>query len=182
MLAATGARLSEVCQGTKEDLIKWEGLPFLRIHTDDDERAEGEAPRSVKNEDSVRTVPIHAILEAEGFLAYVAALPAGSPLFPDIPPDAMFGRRGGIAQKRVGYWLRKRLGINNKRISPNHSWRHWRIDRARDAGMYPEVRHAITGHADDGNESHRYGDAWKAMPQKLAEAMATIKFPMIPDA
>jgi hypothetical protein len=116
VLAATGARLSEVCQGTKQDLITRDGLSFLRIHADDEDRAEGEAQRSVKNEGSVRMVPIHPALEAEGFLAYVAALPSGSPLFPDIPPDKMFGNRGVIAQKRVGYWLKTRLGITDKQI------------------------------------------------------------------
>jgi integrase len=182
VLAATGARLSEICQGTKADVIERDGLPFLRIHADEEERAEGEAQRSVKNEGSVRMVPIHPALAAEGFLAYVAALPSGSPLFPDIPPDKIFGNRGVIAQKRVGYWLKTRIGITDKQISPNHSWRHWWISRARDAAMFPEIRHAITGHADDGNESHRYGTGWKDRPQALADAMATIEFPVIPDA
>ena len=48
--------------------------------------------------------------------------------------------------------------------------------------MHPEIRNAITGHADDGNESHRYGLGWKAMPQALADAMATVEFPAMPDA
>lgn len=182
VLAATGARLSEVCQGTKSDMIEREGLPFLRIHADDEDRTAGEARRSVKNEGSERMVPIHPCLVTEGFLTYVAGLPAGSPLFHDIPPDQMFGRRGTSAQKIIGRWMRNKLKITDKKISPAHSWRHWWIDRARVAGMHPEVRNAITGHADDGNESHRYGHGWKAMPQALADAMVTIKFPVIPDA
>ena len=177
VLAATGARLSEVCQGVKGDVIERDGLPFLRIHADDETRAAGEAQRSVKNEGSERMVPIHPRLAAEGFLAYVAALPAGSPLFPNIPPDKLFGQRGTSAQKLMGRWLRNKLNITDKKISPSHSWRHWFIDKARTAGMHPEIRNAITGHADDGNESHRYGLGWKALPQVLADAMAKIAFP-----
>jgi len=180
VLAATGARLSEVCQGTKADVIERDGLPFLRIHADDETRALGEAQRYVKNEGSERMVPIHSRLTAEGFLAYVAALPTGSPLFPDIPPDKLFGQRGTSAQKLMGRWLRNKLNITDTKISPSHSWRHWFIDKARTAGMHPEVRNAITGHADDGNESHRYGLGWKAMPGALAEAMEKIELPLLP--
>jgi integrase len=178
VLAATGARLSEVCQGTKDDLILRDGLPFLRIHADDDDdRAEGEGRRSVKNEGSERMVPIHPMLQAEGFLSYVAALPARSSLFPDIPPDKVFGSRGTSAQRIVRRWLRSRVKIVDTKISPSHSWRHWWIDQARAAGMHPEVRNAITGHVDDDNESHRYGHGWKALPKALADAMDTITLP-----
>ena len=80
MLALTGARISEVCQGVKEDVVFHEGLPALRIHDEDvDDRADDEAPRSVKNTGSIRTVPIHPMLQAEGFLDYVASLPAQGP-------------------------------------------------------------------------------------------------------
>jgi integrase len=177
VLAATGARLTEVCQGTKADVIGRDGLTFLRIHADDEKRAIGEAQRSVKNAGSERMVPIHPCLAAEGFLTYAADLPAGSPLFPDIEPDKLFGQRGTSAQKLMGRWLRKTLNITDKKISPSHSWRHWFIDKARTAGLHPEIRNALTGHADDGNESHKYGLGWKAMPRALADAMAAIEFP-----
>ncbi len=177
VLAATGARLSEVCQSTKADIIIREGHPFLRIHAETEIRARGEAQRSVKNEGSERMVPIHSALIAEGFLAYVAALRAASPLFPDIKPDGLFGSRGSSAQRLVSRWLRNTLRIVDKQISPSHSWRHWWIDAARSAGMSAEVRNAITGHIDAGNESHRYGLGWRAMPQALHEAMETIKLP-----
>jgi integrase len=180
VLAATGARLSEVCQGTKADIIERDGLPFLRIHADDEVRAVGEAQRSIKTEGSERMVPIHPRLAAEGFLTYVAGLATGSPLFPDILPDKQFGQRGTSAQKLVGRWLRGKLKIVDKKISPSHSWRHWWITQAWAAGIDHEIRNAITGHADDGNESHRYGLGWQAMPVALAAAMKTIVFPALP--
>jgi integrase len=81
VLAMTGARLSEVCQDMKSDIINFDGIMFLRIHEDPAaDAAEGEALRSVKNGMSIRTVPIHPALATEGFLDYVMRLPAGSPL------------------------------------------------------------------------------------------------------
>lgn len=181
MLALTGARLSEVCQGQKADIITRDGLPFLRIHDDPAaDETKGEARRSVKNESSVRVVPIHPVLVAEGFLDYVAQLPAASPLFPDIRPDGTFGNRGNTATKMIQRWLRGTLGLTDRAISPSHSWRHWFIDRARDAGLDLEVRHALTGHADDGNESHRYGIGFRAMPQRLHEEISKIRLPALP--
>jgi integrase len=177
VLALTGARLSEICQGVKEDIVTINGRQFLRIHNDDDDRADGEAPRSVKNESSVRTVPIHPALAAEGFSAYAANLPAGSALFPDLQPDKLFGTRGATGQKVMSRWLRQKLKITDRRISPAHSFRHWFIDAARAAGIDAEVRNAITGHADDRNESHRYGRGLREMPAKLFDEMQKITLP-----
>jgi len=178
VLATTGARLNEVCQSVKEDIIEYDGLPFLRVHDDDsDDRAEGEAPRSLKTESSKRNVPLHPRLVAEGFLGYVAALPPGSPLFPDIRPDKRYGRRSNTAQRDMSKWIKATVGIEDKRISPSHSWRHWWIDQARAAGLFGEVRHAITGHIDDENESANYGHGLRHMPAQLMAAMEKIEFP-----
>lgn len=177
VLALTGARVSEVCQGKKDDLIIVSGKPFLRIHDDDEKRAAGEAQRSLKNESSLRTVPVHPKLVAEGFTNYVTQLPSGSALFPDIKPDKKFGNRGNSAQRLVSRWLRGKLKITDKQISPNHSWRHYFIDKARSVGMNPEVRDAITGHIDNRNESSKYGKGFRQMPERLAEEMAKIRLP-----
>ncbi|WP_284257448.1 hypothetical protein [Acidocella aquatica] len=179
VLAATGARLNEVCQSYKEDVVNYDGLPFLRLHAEEaaDDRAAGEAPRSLKTESSERSVPLHPRLIAEGFLKYVSALPPGSPLFPDIRPDKRYGRRGNNAQKIMSKWIKATVGITDKAISPSHSWRHWWMDEARRADLHGEVRHAITGHIDDENESANYGIGLRHMPAQLMAAMEKIKFP-----
>ena len=120
----TGARLNEICQSVKEDVTAVDGVPVLRIHD------EGEG-RSVKNADSRRTVPLHPALVTEGFVSYVASLPHGSPLFPDVRPDAVFGLRSTEAGRKVGKWLREMLGLDDPRISPNHSWRYFYVDACR---------------------------------------------------
>jgi integrase len=152
---------------------------MLRIHTDeDDARATGEALRSTKNESSVRAVPLHSRLLAEGFTHYVQSLDAAGPLLPEAKPDKMFGRRGGTAGKVLGRWMRDKLKITDPRISPSHSWRHWWIDRAKESRMDLEVRDALSGHSGNArNESASYGLGLKAMPTVLAEAMEKIVMP-----
>lgn len=178
VLAATGARLNEVCQSVKEDLVMHGEMPFLYLHADDDDdRAENEGVRSLKNDSSRRGIPLHPRLIAEGFLDYITSLPPGSPLFPDIPPDPRFGRRGNQAQRLMASFVRDKIGIADKRISPSHSWRHWWIDQARRAKLQEEVRNAITGHVDNKNESANYGHGLRHMPVQLMAAMEKIEFP-----
>lgn len=172
----TGGRLSEVCQSYKEDLVLIDGVPVLRIHDEGDE--DSDDVRSIKNEDSRRNVPIHPALIAEGFLAYVAALPAGSPLFPDAKPDKMFGHRGTNAGKKVSRWMKETLEITDPKISPNHSWRHWFIEACRGVRMHPEVRSALTGHSAKADESSQYGAAMGSFVRVLADALATVPSPL----
>lgn len=131
--ALTGCRLGEACQSTKEDVALVFGVHVLRIHD------EGDDSRSLKNDDSSRSVPLHPALIAEGFLDYVTALPARSPLFPDLPPDKVFGRRSTAGGRKVGRWLKEVVGITDERISPSHSWRHWFIQACREVGVLGEI-------------------------------------------
>ena len=171
VLCLTGARLNEVCQSAKEDVGVQDGVHVIRIHD------EGEG-RTIKNEDSRRTVPIHPALIAEGFLAYVEGLPGGSPLWPDIEPDKVFGLRSTTAGRKVARWLRGDLGITDKLISPNHSWRHWFIGACRRVVMPLEVRSAITGHSAKMDESAAYGDGMGTFVQVVAGYLARVKAPL----
>jgi hypothetical protein len=143
-----------------------DGVAVIRLHDD------GEG-RSLKNDDSRRTAPLRLALIAEGFLQYDNALPARSPLFPDLPVDGVIGRRSLAASKRLGRWLRS-VGITDPQISPAHSWRHWFIGAARRATMPPEVRSAITGHSAKIDESAGHGEGMKAFVLVLAENMPPI--------
>ncbi len=174
----TGARLSEICQSTKEDVMEIDGVDVLRITDEGD--IDQDTPRSLKNEDSRRDVPIHPALIAEGFLDYVRGLPAGSPLFPDAKPDKVFGLRSTNAGKKLSRWLKQDLGITDDRISPNHSWRHWFIGACRRVGMNPEVRSALTGHSAKMDESAGYGDAMKTFVHVLADSIAKVRPPVAP--
>ena len=170
VLCLTGARLNEVCQSHKEDVTTADGVTVIRIHD------EGEG-RSIKNADSRRSVPIHPSLRAEGFLDYVAALPGGAPLWPDLQADKVFGLMSTIASKKLSWWLRS-LGITDTRISPAHSWRHYFIQACRAVEMHPEVRSALTGHSAKMDESAGYGAGMGSLVQIMARSLEKVRAPL----
>ena len=172
LLCFSGARVGEVAQCLKEDVATIQGVPTLRVHE------EGDTFRSVKNATSVRTIPLHPDVIAEGFLAYVAKLPAGSPLWPDIRVSQTFGTRSAEASRVMSRWLRADLGLTGRRIAPAHSWRHWFEDAARSVLMNAEARDAITGHSRNQNEGAHYGAGMGAHIKVLAEALKAIRSPM----
>lgn len=175
----TGARISEICQASKADIVEINGIPVLRVTNEGDDEASS-AARSVKNEYSRRDVPLHPALVAEGFLDYVRDLPVGSPLFPDAAPDRVFGRRSTTAGRKISRWLKADLGITDQKISPNHSWRHFFISACRSVAMNPEIRSALTGHSAKIDESADYGDEMKTFVGLLAANIAKLKSPVTP--
>jgi len=138
LLAYTGARLEEVCQSFVKDIRQNGGIWYLDINADNEGKA-------LKNDGSVRKVPLHSTLIDEGFLDYVRSLPANGPLLPDLTPDR-FERRGGNGTKIIGRWVRAQ-GIVDSRKAPNHAWRHRFKDLCRGAGIEKAVHDALTGHA-----------------------------------
>jgi integrase len=89
-------------------------------------------------------VPLHPALIERGFLEFVASAKPG-PLFANLSPDK-FGKRGGNGTKILGRWVRS-LGIEDGRISPNHSWRHRFKTLGRRYGLALDIVNSITGHS-----------------------------------
>jgi len=170
--AFTGARCDELCGAMTEDVGVEDGVNVIRIDV-----ANREAGGSVKNVASIRSIPLHPALLAEGFLNYVDSLPRGGPLFPDLTPDR-FGRRGGNGSKTIGRWIRRRVGISDPRKAPNHSWRHRFADECRKAGISRELRFAIEGHA-GGQVGDTYGSEGHPL-RILAEAIRKLPNPLDP--
>jgi hypothetical protein len=146
LLALTGARLEEVCQAWAKDVRREGGIWYLDINAED-------AGKSLKNCGSVRKVPLHRALLAEGFLQYVSSIPATGLLFPDLTPDR-FRKKGGNFTKWYGRWSR-RLDIADRRLVA-HSWRHRFKDQCRTAGIEKAIHDALTGHS-AGDVSDGYG-------------------------
>ncbi|WP_422033972.1 DUF6538 domain-containing protein [Reyranella sp.] len=148
LLAYTGARINELAQLRKEDVMKAGTIPFLRFTTSD---AKG---HEIKTSSSRRDVPIHKALVDEGFLKWVAKAEAGW-LFVDLP-EGRYGRRGDAASKRYGRWARDEVGIMDTRVVA-HSWRHRMEDKLREVECPDEVADSILGHAREGQRA-TYGD------------------------
>jgi integrase len=157
--AFTGARLDEIAGRNVTDIEKVGSYYVLNIP-----EATEDGSVHVKNEGSVRKVPLHKVLTREGFIDYIEGLPKDGPLFPDLKPDR-FGRRAGAATKKIGAWLRRLqketgvLLVEKGRYAPNHSWRHRFVSEARRVRMEEEVHDALTGHQEGrGRVSRDYGE------------------------
>jgi len=174
LLCFTGCRIAEACQAAREDVQRHgaDGTWYLRVH------AEGDG-RTLKTTHSERMIPLHPALIAEGFLAYVRALPPGSPLFPDVRPDK-FGSRGGTATKVHGRWVRRTVGISDTAKDPAHAWRHRMEDQARRARVPQNVTDALLGHLNSMNESEGYGRGFRFMPDATAPWVAKLASPLPP--
>ena len=149
LMAYTGCRVQEATQLRKEDVRRHpDGFLYVRFTPD---------AGTIKTGKS-RDVPLHARLEAEGFWTFVQAC-ADGPLFYDTSKRRKRKATTAQAEMRTGdisEWVRKDVGVTDKRIWPNHAWRHRFKTAARNAGIDPQYIDAITGHA-NATEGARYG-------------------------
>jgi integrase len=145
--AYSGARVSEICQLRREDIVEIEGVWCMKILPE---------AGSVKTSGSERVIPLHPALVASGFLEFAVKRPAG-PIFSGLTPDK-FGKRGGNGTKVIGRFVRQ-LGIVDPRISPSHSWRHRIKTLGRRHGLAQDILEAITGHG-----SRSVADAYGEFP------------------
>lgn len=149
----TGARLGEIAQLRVMDLAQDPefGTWYFDIST--------EGGRQIKNEDSIRTVPVHAQLVALGLLDYRqwrldSGASASDPLFPGVD-SAVANQVAAAWSKWFGRWLRVKARIEDKR-KVFHSFRHTFKDLSRDAEIPEETHDAFTGHRGVA-VSRRYG-------------------------
>lgn len=160
VLAYTGARLGEVLYSRKEDVREVRDVMVLDISPDRD--------RHPKTPWSVRMIPLHPDLIAEGFLDYVTSLPDGSRLFPEAKPDK-FDNLSGTVTKTYGNWTRKKLCITDEKINPAHSWRHLFEDHLRYARATADEANALGGHENGASTARSgYGTGLRGMPDLTA--------------
>jgi integrase len=145
--AYSGARVSEICQLRREDIVEIEGVWCMKILPE---------AGSVKTSGSERVIPLHPALLTSGFLEFTLKRPSG-PIFSGLAPDK-FGKRGGNGTKVIGRFVRQ-LGIVDPRISPSHSWRHRIKTLGRRHGLAQDILEAITGHG-----SRSVADAYGEFP------------------
>jgi integrase len=107
-----------------------------------------EPDASLKTEAAHRTVALHSALLAEGLLDYVEMVRRDygeGPLFPTLRPNRD-GRRSTPASNAASKWMRNQLKITDKRIGPNHSWRHLFETVHRRLRTRQDIVDAIMGH------------------------------------
>jgi integrase len=139
--AYTGARLEEIAQLAAADIREQQAngatITVIDIHNG--------GKNALKNEASVRLVPVHSELVRAGLLKYVAALPKGSALFPGLVRRAS---KGGKIGARLGELFRKRLialGLKRDGIC-FHSFRHTVSGKLDQAGVAQTDAARVLGH------------------------------------
>jgi integrase len=157
LCAYTGARVDEMAQLRAEDVTQVDGVWTIHITPEAGGTKSGDA----------RLVAMHPHLIEQGFPLVVKN--ADGPIFYD--PSASRGGSGAHPMsKKVGQhiaeWVRKEVGVTDKRVQPNHGWRHRFKTVARECRMIPEIRDYIQGHVPR-NEGEGYGD--KSSKATLAE-------------
>ena len=144
--AMTGARIAELSQLRGSDVRRDTSIWIISLEW---------AAGSLKNQGSARKIPVHPVLTERGFLDFAEKAGSG-PLFPELRPDR-FDNRGGTATKKLSRWMRDVVKITDKRVAPNHSWRHRFKTECRRVGVSKEASDAITGHT-GGDEGGKYGE------------------------
>jgi integrase len=136
LAAYTGARLEELCQLQRKNVMRLDGVLCVEI-TD----AGG---KPIKNEGSWRTVPLHPAI-AEDFYAWAQRAPDDDArIFSAFKPD----KRGRFSHDVSGLMARlmDRAGLTDRRLV-HHSWRHTLRRALSEALVDPDCRRAILGHA-----------------------------------
>jgi len=134
LCAFTGARVTEIMQLRRSDVMQEGGIHYVRITPE---------AGSVKS-GLFRDVPLHPQLIEEGFLEFVKAA-ASEPLFYSADADRT-KKPAETSSGRLSEWLRQRK-LTPAGVQPNHAWRHRFKTITRDLGMDPRVVEAIQGHS-----------------------------------
>lgn len=167
ILAYTGLRLKELMYLKKEDVCLINGINVINLVATRE--------RPLKTPQSSRIIPLHRDLVKEGVLDYVSSLKSGSFLFPEVNPDTN-GDLSGNASKLLGYFVRKKLGINDATLSPAHSWRHLFIDMVSMAGATPDIADALSGHeVGTGSARSGYGEGARRKPWETVKIIDKMK-------
>lgn len=173
----TGARLEELGQLLVSDVMTMtypdldgneRTTEIISIKEDED------AGQSVKNEDSIRKVPLHPELKRLGFLAYRDQMQQQGHvrLFPELKPN-----KYGTVTAKWGEWFgrykREQCLVTDRRMT-FHSFRHTFKQYARQVGMIEGIQTQIMGHSGD-SVADTYGSGFYLHP--VVEGMALYKIP-----
>ncbi|WP_108444211.1 site-specific integrase [Halomonas denitrificans] len=140
----TGARLGELCQLHKEDIVTFQNIPCIHFR-------EGKEYQKLKNVSSERIVPVHSKLIELGFLDYVSSVK--DRLFPML----RYSRRTGFSAQPSQWFSStiKNLDIEGK--VTYHSFRHLTATILKNKGIDVSLVASLLGHTTGTITYDRYG-------------------------
>jgi integrase len=143
LCAYSGARVGEITQLRGADIVQRGQFHVMRITPE----------AGTTKTRTVRTVPLHDHLIAQGFLEFVRARGKG-PLFYEkedasdttSPDDPMRPKRPRAvkARERLAGWVRD-AGVTDREVQPNHAWRDTFKQIAERHGISERTHDAISG-------------------------------------
>ena len=169
-----GVRCNEACQLYAEDVKEDSGIPYLYIRTtlDDDEKAKD---KNIKNENSIRQVPLHPQIIKMGFLEFVKARrqeDSKARLFSEI-------KQGKSTNRYSTYFSRwftrfKQHACGHQPKARFHSLRHQFRTALGNAGVPLEITREICGW--DDSESGMEKRYFLAHLKQLEVAVAKVSY------
>lgn len=134
LCAFTGARVGEMLQLRKDDVLDVNGRWIVRITP---------AAGTMKAGD-YHDVPLHRQIIAMGFIDYVKAAKDG-PLFHGSPDPEKAISAARAQSNKIAAWLHEAELVPDD-LQPSHAWRHRLKSQARELGLDMRVTDAIQGH------------------------------------
>ena len=162
-LMFSGARCMEVLQLRHADVRSVDGVMCFDFN-----RGEG---NSIKNDPSLRLVPVHSQLAALGFLDWVATQPKGGRLFPLIHP------KGSPLPSLWFSRMLRVLSVKRPEVSL-HSLRHTLATKLEKLRTHPSLMRRLLGHTLGNDvESRVYLASVTYSPKELQEALEAVRYP-----
>ena len=159
----TGMRLEEIGQLRCEDIKTEGGIYYFDVNN--------EGNSHLKNNSSIRQIPIHSTLIKLGFLDDVWTQKGY--VFPDLKVN-QYHRRTQVWSKWFNRYLRK-IGVTDSR-KVFHSMRHNFKDALREVEIDEALSDALTGHSNQ-SIGRRYGVGYSL--QRKNEAINRVNYPVV---
>ncbi|EII2984878.1 tyrosine-type recombinase/integrase [Vibrio parahaemolyticus] len=140
----TGARLNELCQLYKSDIVQQDGIWLIRI----DDQCEGQ---KLKNPSSRRIVPIHDKLIELGFINFLKSIQSDR-LFPELK-----NTRDGFGSSASKWFGRFKIKLGFEKGHDFHSFRHTVATTFKREHVSHIVAGELLGHTQNNITYDRYG-------------------------
>lgn len=170
ILYYSGARVEEIAQLRKGDIVQVDGTPCFRLTM-----GEGQ---SIKM-GNTRQFPIHSHLIELGFLDYVQS--RTYQLFAE--KSKTNGKYSYDYARWWGNYIREH-GLTRKGIKPTHSFRHSLVTLFRDLDVREEIQDSILGHNENSSDrakaSHGYGEKSVEAQRRAIEQIPRLNLQRVP--
>lgn len=134
---ATGARIEELCQLTRGDLVNYDGISAISINN--------ENGKTIKNASSKRFVPLHNVICDLGFENYVQRFDIDDRIFPTLLN--VRNKYSHEVSKWFGdYTVSIGLRENKDGSAVFHSFRHGIVTYSVEQDLREDLRKMFTGH------------------------------------